>query len=128
MQKQMKGGGIQEMMKTMMQGQGGDQLDMEEMQREDTRKQLIQTTRLTGFMFRNDVPNGRHGWARWTRRPWWPWRGHVRYVKNDGNGWGRALIGLFTVHMYPNARNRTRLTPLSSLPSSATTQQLCSQI
>lgn len=26
------GGGMQEMMKTLMQGQGGDQLDMEEMQ------------------------------------------------------------------------------------------------
>ncbi|KJA27347.1 hypothetical protein HYPSUDRAFT_1098194 [Hypholoma sublateritium FD-334 SS-4] len=34
MQKQMRGGGgIQEMMKAMMQGQGGDQADMEEMQR-----------------------------------------------------------------------------------------------
>jgi signal recognition particle subunit SRP54 len=27
------GGGIQEMMKTLMQSQGGDQMDMEEMQR-----------------------------------------------------------------------------------------------
>ena len=35
MQRQMRGGGgMQEMMKAMMQGQGGDQLDMEEMQRE----------------------------------------------------------------------------------------------
>ena len=33
MQRQMKGSGMQEMMKAMMQGQGGDQLDMEEMQR-----------------------------------------------------------------------------------------------
>lgn len=34
MQRQMRsGGGMQEMMKAMMQGQGGDQLDMEEMQR-----------------------------------------------------------------------------------------------
>jgi len=34
MQRQMRnGGGIQEMMKAMMQGQGGDQFDMEEMQR-----------------------------------------------------------------------------------------------
>ncbi|TFY72658.1 hypothetical protein EVG20_g334 [Dentipellis fragilis] len=34
MQRQMRsGGGMQEMMKTMMQSQGGDQLDMEEMQR-----------------------------------------------------------------------------------------------
>lgn len=30
------GGGMQEMMKAMMQGQGGDQFDMEEMQRECT--------------------------------------------------------------------------------------------
>lgn len=34
LQRQMRsGGGMQEMMKAMMQGQGGDQLDMEEMQR-----------------------------------------------------------------------------------------------
>ena len=34
MQRQMRsGGGIQEMMKTLMQSQGGDQMDMEEMQR-----------------------------------------------------------------------------------------------
>lgn len=34
MQRQMRGGGgMQEMMKAMMQGQGGDQFDMEEMQR-----------------------------------------------------------------------------------------------
>lgn len=33
MQRQLRsGGGMQEMMKAMMQGQGGDQLDMEEMQ------------------------------------------------------------------------------------------------
>ena len=32
MQRQMRGGGLQEMMKAMMQGQGGDQFDMEEMQ------------------------------------------------------------------------------------------------
>jgi signal recognition particle subunit SRP54 len=37
MQRQLRsGGGMQEMMKAMMQGQGGDQLDMEEMQRECT--------------------------------------------------------------------------------------------
>lgn len=34
MQRQLRGGGMQEMMKAMMQGQGGDQMDMEEMQRE----------------------------------------------------------------------------------------------
>ena len=33
MQRQMRGGGMQEMMKAMMRGQGGDQFDMEEMQR-----------------------------------------------------------------------------------------------
>jgi signal recognition particle subunit SRP54 len=34
MQRQLKGGGgIQDMMKAMMQGQGGDQMDMEEMER-----------------------------------------------------------------------------------------------
>ena len=34
LQRQMRsGGGMQEMMKAMMQGQGGDQFDMEEMQR-----------------------------------------------------------------------------------------------
>ena len=32
MQRQMRSGGMQEMMKAMMQGQGGDQFDMEEMQ------------------------------------------------------------------------------------------------
>jgi signal recognition particle subunit SRP54 len=33
MQRQMRsGGGMQEMMKAMMRGQGGDQMDMEEMQ------------------------------------------------------------------------------------------------
>ena len=32
MQRQMRAGGMQEMMKTMMQGQGGDGFDMEEMQ------------------------------------------------------------------------------------------------
>ena len=34
MQRQLRGGGMQEMMKAMMQGQGGDQMDMDEMQRE----------------------------------------------------------------------------------------------
>lgn len=34
MQRQLRGGGMQEMMKAMMRGQGGDQFDMEEMQRE----------------------------------------------------------------------------------------------
>jgi signal recognition particle subunit SRP54 len=35
MQRQLRsGGGMQEMMKAMMQGQGGDQFDMEEMQSE----------------------------------------------------------------------------------------------
>lgn len=34
MQRQMRGGGMQEMMKAMMQGQGGSDADMEEMQRE----------------------------------------------------------------------------------------------
>ena len=34
LQRQMRsGGGMQEMIKAMMQGQGGDQFDMEEMQR-----------------------------------------------------------------------------------------------
>jgi hypothetical protein len=33
MQRQMRNGGMQEMMRAMMQGQGGDQADMEEMQR-----------------------------------------------------------------------------------------------
>ena len=33
MQRQLRGGGMQEMMKAMMQGQGGDQMDMDEMQR-----------------------------------------------------------------------------------------------
>ena len=34
MQRQMRSGGMGEMMKAMMRGQGGDQMDMEEMQRE----------------------------------------------------------------------------------------------
>ena len=34
MQRQMRSGGMQEMMKAMMRQQGGDQFDMEEMQRE----------------------------------------------------------------------------------------------
>jgi len=39
MQRQLRsGGGMQEMMKAMMQGQGGDQFDMEEMQSKHAKK------------------------------------------------------------------------------------------
>ncbi len=37
MQRQMRGGGMGEMMKAMMRGQGGDQMDMEEMERKCSR-------------------------------------------------------------------------------------------
>lgn len=42
MQRQLRsGGGMQEMMKAMMQGQGGDQFDMEEMQSKHARKPYL---------------------------------------------------------------------------------------
>lgn len=44
MQRQLRsGGGMQEMMKAMMQGQGGDQFDMEEMQSKHAIKKLYLT-------------------------------------------------------------------------------------
>lgn len=44
LQRQMRsGGGMQEMMKAMMQGQGGDQFDMEEMQRTSPRLTRVNT-------------------------------------------------------------------------------------
>jgi hypothetical protein len=75
MQRQMRnGGGMQEMMKAMMQGQGGDGLDMEEMQR--TYISSVYYIILIQFC-RHDGTNGRRwwlrrsgwpGWTRWTRR------------------------------------------------------------
>ena len=42
MQRQMRsGGGMQEMIKAMMQGQGGDQFDMEEMQRKSSSSVML---------------------------------------------------------------------------------------
>jgi len=62
MQRQLKGGtGVQEMMKAMMQGQGGDQLDMEEMESKYG-VYNVQIFSLTNN--RNDVANGR------PRRSW----------------------------------------------------------
>ena len=56
MQRQLRsGGGIQEMMKAMMQGQGGDPAEMEEMQREFS----IFDFCLISNRVRDDVPNGR---------------------------------------------------------------------
>ena len=48
LQRQMRsGGGMQEMMKAMMQGQGGDAADMEEMQRKSLLRQTLTGTALT---------------------------------------------------------------------------------
>jgi hypothetical protein len=72
MQRQMRsGGGMQEMMKAMMQGQGGDQTDMEEMQRALPyfSSSLILKVLLTN-LYRNDVRNGRFGRPGWSRRCW----------------------------------------------------------
>lgn len=101
MQRQLRnGGGMQEMMKAMMQGQGGDQLDVEEMQRTSINMELA-----TGFrshiIDRYDGPNGRR-----SRRPWWSrrtrWiRWHARYgryVQNDGNG-RRAMRKIYAVRV-----------------------------
>ena len=65
------GGGMQEMMKAMMQGQGGDQADMEEMQR--TFISLFVQIRIhfsdvVYHLCRHDAADGRNGrsWrARW---------------------------------------------------------------
>ena len=50
LQRQMRsGGGMQEMMKAMMQGQGGDQFDMEEMQRKSYSPRNARSHILTHF-------------------------------------------------------------------------------
>ena len=56
MQRQLRsGGGMQEMMKAMMQGQGGDQFDMEEMQS----NLILHSYRLILTTFdRNGEPDG----------------------------------------------------------------------
>lgn len=60
---------MQEMMKAMMQGQGGDQFDMEEMQRECARPIYRYVSEARG---RHDATDGRRsGWTkqfRWARR------------------------------------------------------------
>jgi hypothetical protein len=57
---------MQEMMKAMMQGQGGDQFDMEEMQRECAPLTYRSVSETRG---RHDATNG--GWHGWTRRVRW---------------------------------------------------------
>ena len=79
---------MQEMMKAMMQGQGGDHLDMEEMQREiiGALMMRVRNSQRT-ILNRHDGTNGKwNGWSwriRWTGR----YAEHVRYVQDDGNGW-----------------------------------------
>jgi hypothetical protein len=94
MQRQMRsGGGMQEMLKTMMQGQGGDQMDLEEMQREFCMPfhyhKLIPN--------RNNVTNGgrrRLGRSRrsgGSRKHAWD----AQYVgddEDDGYGWRRPIV------------------------------------
>ena len=74
MQRQMRAGGMQEMMKTMMQGQGGDGFDMEEMQSKTTHLSL--RNNMLNCVIRNDVSNG---WFRWAGRP--RWRRNAQYVR-----------------------------------------------
>lgn len=59
MQRQLRGGGMQEMMKAMMQGQGGDQMDMDEMQREwiSVKKMIAMVLRKI-IKHRDDVAGG----------------------------------------------------------------------
>jgi hypothetical protein len=71
MQRQMRsGGGMQEMMKAMMQGQGGDQVDFEEVQRAFFMLFMSSVMR-TEMVFRHDVGYGWIGRAGWS---WWRWR------------------------------------------------------
>ena len=92
MQRQMRGGGLQEMMKAMMRGQGGDQFDMEEMQRTYTSLSSLHFTYqlILARTSRYDVANGK-----WDGRPRWP-RGryaeYVGHVQDDGYGRRRRTV------------------------------------
>lgn len=52
---------MQEMMKAMMQGQGGDQADLEEMQRALFLSSTSLTSNVLIILYRNDVRHGRIG-------------------------------------------------------------------
>jgi hypothetical protein len=90
MQRQMRGGGgMQEMMKAMMQGQGGDQADMEEMQSESCYPLAECVIFDMLFVSRNDVfhrqrPGRSRRSGRSCRRSWHA--GDGRYVQDDGFG------------------------------------------
>jgi hypothetical protein len=77
-----------------MQGQGGDQMDMEEMQRVLLFSMPFSTAVLTELLkHRDDVLYGQ-----WTG---WSWRRHARdgrYVQDDGHGWRWSLIIRFIRH------------------------------
>lgn len=100
MQRQMRGGGMQEMMKAMMRGQGGDQFDMEEMQR--TYHPLsafnpwhVRSTRSFINVYlscssRHDVADGQ--WDGRARRPRGRYAEHVGDVQDDGHGRRRPVI------------------------------------
>lgn len=98
MQRQLRsGGGMQDMMKAMMQGQGGDQLDMEEMQ-----SILILTLLSLPFLIasvRDDGPDGqqRPGRIGWTCGDG---QGHAQYwrhVQDDGHGQRRWSLTIHTI-------------------------------
>ena len=82
------------MMKAMMQGQGGDQFDMEEMQRECILPRYPCNSRLRD---RHDATNGggtrRIGWSWWTRRH----AKHVGHAQDDGRygSWKIAYMCTF---------------------------------
>jgi hypothetical protein len=88
MQRQMRGGGMQEMMKAMMQGQGGDPSDMEELQRTFHFFHLFCDFITYYITFRYDVSDGRWaGGSRGSRRPWRWW--DARHEPDDENVWRR---------------------------------------
>ena len=82
---------MQEMMKAMMQGQGGDQFDMEEMQSKHARKNVSDPLSWN----RNDGIDGKRiGWAGRIGRIGRRDGGHA---EDDGHGWRCTVIGMIAV-------------------------------
>lgn len=93
---------MQEMMKAMMQGQGGDQFDMEEMQRMFSAFVDPDTRSLT-HCFRHDGTDGWRSWRSWRSPRIGRWYAeHGGYVQNDGHGrttMNAALHGHYFVYL-----------------------------
>lgn len=136
MQRQMRnGGGMEEMMKAMMQGQGGDQGDVEEMQRAWL-DLASESGRITDILCRHDGADGR--WNGWTRRTRWT-RWARRHDEDDGNGpielatmyvisvtssW--QLIPVFSAHRSPSISVSPNAMPEpASAPSLSSTPPTC---